>query len=569
MKNILYIFTSLLTLSAAAQVQINGATVHNNGAVLQVNANTVNNGGTFNNLGNTYFNGNYSHSNMLSTLTTNQALTDTIFCTGNWDVTFGDYDGANNFGNGYQGAVVFHGTNQNISEATGNDARNIYNVVFAGGGVKNINGTLVVANSIRLGNGIIRTTSTDTFALLSDGAILGSPGVASHINGPFFREGNTAVSDLFYPVGDGVRYRPFWFKNMPVGVPLPVFSVEAVNGATGGVAGVGVDNLIDTRHWYVNLLEGDYQGSQVEVSYGPAENVTDQSMLVVAQSDAVNGTYKSLDQSSTTGNLTAGSVISEFHGQEAYLMIGQSANMRVNVNAFLEGPYAGAYLMNSELYAGAYGNLLTTHYASGNADSNSYGIDMLRNYQVPNNPGADPTDVIMLTLRDGNNPTVDLDTAYAWLMQDGKILDFASGTKPYVTFSNTSLSPGANYTVVVHHRNHLPLMFSTGAAPFGLNVDQSTVAPAFFDVSDVANIYGIGYIDLGGPAGLYAGNGEQSITPLEINAFDLWVVGNDAQNNMPNNNLIITDVDLSGATNQTDWDITKWANDQLYYSTLP
>ena len=65
------------------------------------------------------------------------------------------------------------------------------------------------------------------------------------------------------------------------------------------------------------------------------------------------------------------------------------------------------------------------------------------------------------------------------------------------------------------------------------------------------------------------GDVEKALTGSQVNAFDLWFVADGAVNGMPNNDLIDTDVNLSGETNNTDWDLTKWANDQLYFSTVP
>ena len=566
MKRLLYILPLLITtILGVAQVQVNNAVLHNNGAVVFINGNTVNNGGTINNLGSMHFNGNYGQA-AGATVLTNQAATDTIFCTGNLNIVNGTYDGSTQGGNGYQGAVAMNGSALQNFDSKSIGADNIYNLIINNTSVTgvNINGTVINENSIRFVDGLFFTSSADTLALESDGAILGTPGVGSHVNGALYREGNSSVSDLFYPIGDGIRYRPAALKSLPVGAPVPVISFEVVNGATGGAAGLGVDNIIDTRHWQGNVIKGDYQGAKIELSYGVVEGITDQTELIVAQSSTVGGTYKSIDQSGTTGILAAGTVISEFDAQQPNYVIARSANLRVNLNAFLEGSYTGTS-MHDSLFTGVYGDILTPHYSYGNAVQNRDTIDMLNTYPIPNG-GAQPVDVVRLTIRDVSAPTVDIDETYAWLMSDGSIRDFTSGTKPYATFSDLTLNTTTNYALVVWHRNHVPMMFEIT----GQMITQNTGAPVLFNMKNPVNIYGTGYKPLaGGNAGLYIGNAEQTYSPLEVNALDLYVVGNDAQNVLPNNDLIDTDVDLSGETNATDWDKTKWANDQLYYSTLP
>ena len=557
---------------ANAQFYVDEATVHNDGAILYVGPNATNDNGTIDNLGNTHFRGNYVNIG-LSPILRNRTAVDTIFSGGDFDVAIGAYEGSFSQ-NGYTGALVFDGTiAQTVTgKAASND--NFYNVVIDNtlGSANDVTliGQITVENSLRFNNGTFSVASPNTFTMFTNTSVLGTPGATSHVNGMLNREGHGGVSDLFFPIGNGTEYRPAWAKDLAVTAPLTIISFETVDGPTGGAEGMGVEQLIDTRYWR-GVYSAEYVPGRVELSYGAPEGVTNMAELVVAQSTAVNGTYKGLDQSATTGALANGTVISDFNASQEYLMIGESANMRVDLNAYLEGAYNGALAMHDSLYTGGYGDLLGPHYEAGNAGANNYGIDMVETYSVPST-GAQPVDVVMLTIRDGAAPTVDLDTTYAWLMSDGTIRDFSSGTQGFATFTDLALVPSNNYTVAVWHRNHVPLMFSngSGSAPYGLSVGQDPSSPVLFDVTDPSFIYSTGYKPLaGGVAGLYIGNAEQTVTPLEVNALDLWIVGNDAVNNMPNNDIIDTDVTLSGETNATDWDKTKWANDQLYYSTIP
>lgn len=564
MKNkILTLVVIFSVLTVNGQVQLNNAVLHNNGATLYVDGmNTVSNGGTINNFGNMHFGGDFTNTNVNDTLT-NVALTDTVFIAGDLNISNGYYNG----NTPYFGALVMNGTGKQTINTRSANSDAVYNLVINNGSTLgvDINGNMISENSIRFIDGNFNTNSTDTLALATGGNILGAPSVTTHVNGAFFREGNSVVSDLLFPIGDGTRYRPATLEQVPPGATRPIIGFEVVDGAVAGATpGMGVENLVNTRYWHGVVVGGDYQGAKLNLSHKAEEGWLIQNQLVVAQSSTSNGVYVSLDQSGVNGITNNGDVSSEFNAHDGYYMIGQSANLRINLNAFLEGAYSGG-TMSDSLFSGAYGNILSANYENGNAASNNYGIEMLNKYAVPN-PGVKPVDVVRLTIRDVATPTVDIDETFAWLMSDGSIRDFGSGMKPFATFSDLSLNTTTNYALVVWHRNHVPLMYAIS----GEMITQSTAAPVMFDVTNSLNIYSVGYKDLGGgDAGMYIGNAEQTLTPLEVNAFDLFVVGNDAKNNLLNSDLYNTDVNLSGETNATDWDKTKWANDQLYYATLP
>jgi len=572
MKNkIFMLIATLSTIVASAQVQINGAIVHNNGATIFINGNTVNNGGTLNNLGVISVDGNLTN-NSAASLITNQASTDTIYVSRNLNIVNGSYDGANQAGNGYQGAIVMNGTSAQTLNAKNTNSDNIYNLEINNSSATgvNINGSVICDNTIRFTDGNFITTLSDSLALATDVYILGAPSGASHVDGPFYREAYSATNDLFFPIGGvGSLYRPVTLEQVPPGVTRPIIGFEMVNGAVAGATpGMGVENLVNTRYWHGVIVDGDYQGAKLNLSHKAVEGALTQNRLVVAQSATSNGTYVSLDQSSVNGISTNGDVSSEFDAHDGYYMIGQSANMRVNLNVFLEGAYDTLLdVMNDDLNTYNTGTILTSHYENGNSAANGYGIEMLNKYPVPNG-AVKPVDVVKVTIRDVAAPTVDIDETYAWLMTDGSIRDFGAGLKPFITFTDLSLTVGVDYALVVWHRNHLPMMYALS----GETISQSTVAPQLFNMKNPVNIYSTGYKQLGGVSGnigMYIGNAEQAFTPLEVNAFDLFVVGNDAVNNIRDDDLMNVDVDLSGAINSTDWIKTKWANDQLYYSTLP
>lgn len=224
------------------------------------------------------------------------------------------------------------------------------------------------------------------------------------------------------------------------------------------------------------------------------------------------------------------------------------SGIKVNLNVFLEGAYQGSNTMSADLYAAG----LLDQYLDGGSAS----INMNPSYSIPSDTSGNAVDVIIIQLRTGTSSATAVDTLYAWLMQDGSIRDFETGQKP---FASSCSAPTGNYYIVVMHRNHLNIMYSDLVA-----LDNTPPPPV--DLTNVINIYGGGIGSLGdGPYGMWAANARNS--DQEVNGNDLYDVSIHRDILLPGYNL--TDVDLSGVVNASDFDIASDNNDQLYWSTVP
>jgi len=234
----------------------------------------------------------------------------------------------------------------------------------------------------------------------------------------------------------------------------------------------------------------------------------------------------------------------------------------LSIKALLEGPYLpGPQTMGDSLNKPAY-TILDNLYGFGGLGDTSgvYGdTTMLATYNVP----AGAVDLVKIEVRTGTAASTKVDSAYAWLMTDGTIRDFRTGTRDYLIFCN--LTPMTSYYVVVYHRNHLPIM---SANPVYIDNDPP-VAP--YDLTDPANIYGPdGAKVVGGKALMYAANAydDPVFDWSEINANDFFYVIIDTD--FPSSpHYIKTDVNLDGKLNALDFDIVSWNNDNLYRSAVP
>ncbi|MCH8317629.1 MAG: hypothetical protein IIA88_03920, partial [Bacteroidetes bacterium] len=187
-----------------------------------------------------------------------------------------------------------------------------------------------------------------------------------------------------------------------------------------------------------------------------------------------------------------------------------------------------------------------------------YSINMNSGYSIPVNA----VDVIQLVLRDAASPAgPDLDTSYAWLLSDGTVRDFKTGDSTVVNFCAI---PAGYYYVIVRHRNHLSIM-SSDTVNITNAVPGSTPSTGYVDLTLIGNIYGGGAAFLGGPYGMWAANARN--TDQQTNANDLYDVT--LARFLLLQGYILSDVNLSGAVNGSDFNITSTHNNELYMSTVP
>ena len=545
MKKLNYIF-SILLLSIASSLSAQDTTLCNKGTIhitsntkMTVLGNSINNG-VWHNGGDLLLNGSFR-----SKAGSQLSNSDTISITGNWFQLVGQYNQGN-------GTINFNGVSPQTINKSNNSGR-FYNIVFSGGGTKTVNGFVLVDSSINFINGRVLVNNADTFALLN-GTVYGGS-FNSFVDGYFYREG---FGELFYPVGVNLAapesYRPVTLTNVPTSPEMPILGMRFNNLSHGGSAGENIQTINPNFFWRANLRSGDYFGSTAKFRhYGTDALVANQA--VVAQSNTINGKYYSIGGV----NITASEITSQFNAGEDFYTFGRSANMTTEVSALLQDNMLTADTMNDHLYDNGYLNQFT----EGNA--NSLGINMLAGYQLPMIVANGPVDYIALYLR-ATATGANLDTSYAWLMTDGSIRDFYTGTKKYATFKNyTNLTSGSSYFVVVDHRNHLPAMHTAQV------VNQDTTGAIQFNFANITNIYGAGAFNNGSNALLYSGNADVDklyYSKYIVDANDFDKVRVPANNSMPSGYLM-EDVNLDGTVNGMDWDITKEAVDNLHYSTVP
>ena len=228
----------------------------------------------------------------------------------------------------------------------------------------------------------------------------------------------------------------------------------------------------------------------------------------------------------------------------------------VEVDLFLEGAYTGPGTMRTDLSTiPVAGGQLALEYEDGNPGG-YYGINMDPTYSVPTNA----VDVIGIELR--ANPLISgTDTLYAWLMSDGTIMDFETGTVPY---AQSCVIPTGNYHLHVLHRNHIAIMSDISKT---VNTNVPPVDPHDFRIC--GNAYGVGEVGLGIvgiECGMILGN---TVYYQEVNSDDTDLVSDQAWNALVGPAYRIEDVNMDAFINGTDYPLTRQNALMLYYTTVP
>ncbi len=247
-------------------------------------------------------------------------------------------------------------------------------------------------------------------------------------------------------------------------------------------------------------------------------------------------------------------------------------SLKVDLTVLLEGAFNGTEML-ANLYTAPDSVPFTTFSVlenqfehpltrGGQGFGGAYGITMAAGDTIPDDGIDAAVDVVQLSYRSTPNGA-DLDTSYAWLMQDGTLRDF------YVQDSTFGLACGltaGNYHVVVRHRNHLTIMSNTALALSDVGV------PANYNMSVVGNVYnaayGLGVKDFSGvgtgPALMIGGNAEPF---MQIDASDLNLIMQDNSGLIPG--YLRTDFNLSGGAEATDLTGIEINNNLLLFSVTP
>jgi hypothetical protein len=443
----------------------------------------------------------------------------------------------------HTGVLVLSGGNQILYSKS----EFLANLLLAGSGDKYLSSDFFLRYNLNLKNGHIAVPIGVTFALDSTASISPLAATAnSFVVGTLWRERKTGSEDsLYFPIGSTkTELRAATLLGIAsASGKFPVFSMSTELSTPQ--AGTEVTTIYNRIWTYgstmpahvVNKLKVYYSSS--EVASAPAADL----VLAKAATTSKIGVYNSIGSSDFSNSY----VIGEFSPSVGHFALGSSIIMKGNFKVLLEGSSVGTGMTNT----------LRTKLLL--QDSVASKLLMKPGYSVP----ATAVDRIALILQNTGTLAY-VDTAYAWLLQDGSVRDYATGTRNYISF--TKANSTSTYYVIVQHRNHL------AASSNGLMLASSVPSTLSYDYTK--GVYGGGALfDAGNNVWkLYASDPYKSwknqtdvldwIRTADDNNTGAYRVGTNAY-------YRYTDLNLDGVVNATDEQVANQHNAKLYYSTLP
>ncbi len=432
----------------------------------------------------------------------------------------------------------------------------------------NLESVVLVSDTADFNSGRVRYANSTTDSLVILGGALvtadtvggGGDGIMTDV---LYRYPGAPGARVFFPVGDlSGKFRPFWIDSAVYPGAAPKIGVEYLgNRNVSSTNALGYNSVFNQNSWGLGVLSDSLSPSIVEAQFAGAEASLTES--VVAEGFNLNGAdtlFYNLGNGGITSIASGGRVQSLLPAQgNSVLVIGQSTEVKLRVTAILEGAVTGA-LMTNDLFNS--GQLVSKQFIAGQPASVNRN-KMVKNQIVPDEGAVVAVDSIMLILIDNINPAPAnfIDTARAWLMTDGTIRDFLTGTQNYAIFDNAQI--GTNYYVILSHRNHLKVRGSS-IVNFSNNV-----TPEFIDLTDPTEIYGGGGIRIIAPstAVIVGGNSNEDMV---VNAFDYNQVGqsqNASDTGYRNTNILFNSSSDASDVNVNDFTRVQTNSNILYFST--
>lgn len=229
---------------------------------------------------------------------------------------------------------------------------------------------------------------------------------------------------------------------------------------------------------------------------------------------------------------------------------------------FLEGPYLGNGKMSNELQKN---NLLDVFKFDEKNPFVFVGSSRLLKMSLGAEPPIGTVDVLKFVLRTKSDPYSVVDSAFAWLMEDGTIREYEKGIKTFVIFNIVNAN---TYFVEVRHRNHLPIISND---PY-LFRDKTLVN---IDFTNPKLLQGKGnesfkISNTGGVALMVAGDLYKNSLVRETNAHDSFSMIKALRETSPTNKIYsVADLNMNSLVDIEDKKILDENSKKLYFFPLP
>jgi hypothetical protein len=438
----------------------------------------------------------------------------------------------------------------------------VSNLEFIGAGPYQFTAPANVTQLVRFGSGIANTTETNVLRIAL-GADFSGAGPTSHVNGAVLRVGNAGV--LAYPLGNGNNYIPATLT-FGSGTSSGEVKITQFHTASGGTSICPFNVISPNRYYKVAYMAGTIDQATLKL-ITDFDGVTpgDINQMRIAKSATQTGEYVPIPNLSVSGTPASGTVEcvpqTSIGSTTEYYLLGAYDARKLQLKVLLEGPYnTTTNIMNTSLTS-----YLNSIYGSAGSGGPAAGYTGLPNRpttvkMTSGNPPAGAVDVVTIELRTGTTAGTATDTMLAWLMNDGTLRDFETGTMSFIQFCD---AVSGNYHVLVRHRNHLPTISKnpvaiSNAAPGSPLVDLSINTNNLNDKVKLLEP---------GVWGMFAGDVRTIGAAINrINSADFFQVRKISAGAPIG--FLLEDLNLDGVCNAADYMLCSYNNDFLYISNV-
>jgi hypothetical protein len=438
-----------ITVQSGATIKCTGAIINNSGGIIQ-NAGTVSSDGELRN-------------EIGGTLTNNG--------------TAGTYEATTkfvNYGNAFTGINLRLIGNVNTDSIKSGAGSTYVNVNIAKGSANNatLSDAMTVTGAVTFDNDNNKLILEDENLIMGSAATFGSADnnefVVTNNTGTVTKQSLT-TTPFVYPVGfSATEFNPLTITNAGTVDNISVRCLQNVlaNGSSGTI----LTSDFASNSWVVT--EGTVGGSNLTLQgeWAAGDELSNFNRLKTGIALYNTGTDWDLPASNVVAasgsgpyNRSRSSIMST--GIFAVADLEKVNAARLSLKVFLQGPYSGTRmndgLRNASLipliqpYSSTLGTTFTRVGVYDGSSTVNEHVNTTTVFDVVN-PDDDIVDWVYISLQDGSNPALKLQTRAALIQRDGDIVEYDSATANYIPV-RMPIDADGNYYLIVAHRNHLPI----------------------------------------------------------------------------------------------------------------
>lgn len=224
------------------------------------------------------------------------------------------------------GEVIFSSSEPQIIN---HNSQSFTKLKIVGGGIKTFEADLTIKEELVLTNGILQSAN-DAQLKIDHQATVSGGSSQSYIEGTIVHRG---IGSKYFPLGTDNAFLPVELMNVIGEDPEIAFSVVVPNPNISFDG--SLNDVSPNQYWQMEVLSGNFGGSLINLAINDEGFLPDIVNATVAHAPDLNTPFTSLGQSTVTGSLFEGRVLSDIVGSGPIFTVGFApavpANASINV----------------------------------------------------------------------------------------------------------------------------------------------------------------------------------------------------------------------------------------------